>query len=61
MEIPLNLLEPGAAASTDFRNFLGDLKANRLDRYLKRHLSYAEIMLDDDDHVLSADLKHYQI
>ena len=61
MQIPLNLLEPGAAASADFRNFLGDLKANRLDKYLERRLSYADITLDDDDHVLSADLKRYLI
>lgn len=61
MQIPLNLLEPGAAASADFRNFLGDLKASRLDKYLERRLSYADITLDSDDHVVSADLKHYLI
>ena len=60
MQIPLNLLEPGATASADFHNFLSDLKASRLEKYLKRRLSYADITLDND-RIVNAELKHYQI
>ncbi len=60
MQIPLKLLEPGAIASTDFRIFLSDLKANRLEKYLGHRLSYADITLDND-RVVKAELKHYQI
>ncbi|PHV39196.1 metallophosphoesterase [Janthinobacterium sp. BJB304] len=60
MQIPLSLLEPGATAGADFRNFLDDLKASRLEKYLVRRLSYADITLDDD-HVVSAELKQYSM
>lgn len=60
MQIPLDLLEPGATASADFRSFLSDLKASRLEKYLERHLSYADITLDND-RVVNAELKQYQI
>ncbi|URW82167.1 metallophosphoesterase [Alcaligenes sp. DN25] len=60
MQVPLSLLEPGATASADFRSFLSDLKENRLEKYLERRLSYADITLDND-RVVSAELKHYEI
>lgn len=48
MQIPLNLLEHGTAASTDFRSFVNDMKENRLDGYLERSLSYADIRLQEE-------------
>ncbi len=60
MQIPLDLLELGSTASADFRVFLDDLRENRLEKYLERRLSYADIALDGDD-VVSAELKYYSM
>lgn len=60
MQVPLDLLEPNAAASAGFRNFISDLKESKLDKHLVRRLSYADILLDDD-RVVSAELRHYSM
>jgi UDP-2,3-diacylglucosamine pyrophosphatase LpxH len=60
MQIPLDLLEPGAAARTGFRNFVNDLKENRLDRYLERCLSYADIQLEQEC-VVVAELRSFPL
>jgi UDP-2,3-diacylglucosamine pyrophosphatase LpxH len=58
MQIPLDLLEPGAAARTSFRSFVNDLKQNRLDGYLERCLSYADIRLEEE-RVVVAELRSF--
>lgn len=60
MRIPSKLLESGETASADFRSFLSDLKENRLEQYIERRLSYADITFDND-RVVKAELNHYQV
>lgn len=60
MQIPLNLLESNATASADFRKFLSDLKDSKLENYLERRLSYADIRLSND-RVVRAELHHFSM
>lgn len=58
MRVPLALLEENSAASQDFRDFVADLRQNRLDKYLERRLSYADITMCND-RVVKAELHNF--
>jgi predicted phosphodiesterase len=58
MRIPNTVFANDAIENGELKNFVEDLKANRLDSYIKRQLSYVEIEIENN-RVKIAELKEF--